>query len=987
MIEALTTDPTQQPLLQASSMTYLGGFALPNTQVGSSYFTYGGNGVMPYRDPTTGKQTVFIEGHAWYPGQVAQVEVPSTLAKSTNQRNLPMATVLQDFHDITDGKSGTLNGGAGGNNFVYGLLPYNGRLIVGSSNSYDASNAQNRSHGVSSLNLAATTDFQGYYPISAAASPRALGGYMGYIPPEWQTLMGGPALTGNCCLSIISNTSSGPAATVFNPDDVGVKNPIPGKTILHYPLEHAMGGTFNATTGSNAKGVAFPAGSRSVLFIGNSSNPNYCYGPGTDDPALHGTPAEGGTWCYDPCNHSKGGHGYPYYHTVWAYDANDLLQVKNGTKQSWEIQPYTSWRLNEMDPSGCGKIKGAGYDPATQRLYLTQEYSEQPRVDVYQIGTLIVPTPAPTPVPTPTPPPEPTPAPTPIATPTPTPTPPPIGPSVVKLGVTPNSSFRLGYRTGSSSVAQMFTATQTDLTQIRVGLSRAGSIGKTIAVTLNRDSLNGAVLFQTSLNASAITSTSSTIPTYIAMSLPSPLALSIGGTYFVKLTVSKTSTDANFYRVFADRTNPYANGQLYDRSTAKPSHDMVGELRYRSTSPTPTPAPTPTPPPTPVPTPTPTPTPVPTAGFCPSYPTSPVYRGRSNVVTVGPTDNWIGAIQNATSGTEVRLRDGTYALGTTYAVYIQSGVTVRGASGNKDAVIIQGRGYAYGAEALTIMGSDVTIADLTVTNMGYHAIAIKGEQSTHRAHIYNVHLYNTGQQQIKLTPGGAQDGLVACSKIGYTPGGVKGDYVNGIDLHQSINWVIRDNYIYNLTGDGTGCYADGTACGTNTSGPAILVWNNASGTIIERNTIINSYRAITLGLDRKHSGGIIRNNFIYAPALNYKGDGSYGVELVTTTNARVYHNTIRVNPIGAAVDIWLSTNSRVFNNLLSSAARRRDTSSWTLGGNINDARDADFIAPSNVHLINTSRVRGAGVAVEDVQTDIDGDARAERNDVGADHIN
>ena len=379
--------PTTAPLIQQTDVKYLGAFALPQTTSGTSRFGYGGNGATPYNDPTTGKQTLFVEGHAWYPGHVAQVEIPANLVKSNNWESLPIATVLQPFKDITDGNSGTLNRNVGGNNFIYGMLAFNGRLIVGSSNSYDAAGDQNRSHGVSSFNLSAANDFQGYFTISADAPPRALGGYMTSIPQEWRAAFGGPALTGNDSLSIISSTSSGPAVTVFNPDDLGTKSNVTGDTLLFYPLSNPYLNDFNSQTGSRIGGIAFPGGTRSVLFVGNNSNVEYCYGEGTNDPSLHKKPSPGGTYCYDPCDSSKGGHGYPYYHKILAYDANDLMQVKNGIKQPWQLSPYSSWKLTEMDNSGCGQIRSAGFDPVTNRIFVAQYFGEEGRIDVYSVNT------------------------------------------------------------------------------------------------------------------------------------------------------------------------------------------------------------------------------------------------------------------------------------------------------------------------------------------------------------------------------------------------------------------------------------------------------------------------------------------------------------------------------------------------------------------------------------------------------------------------
>lgn len=367
--------PQQQPLVQKADLTYLGAFALPQGDYGTSRFGYGGQGVAYYLDPGTGKHTLFMEGHAWFPGHVGQVQVPADdqLVKSRDWSELNQATVLQNFSDVTDGHLAEI----GYLPFVYGMLVYNNRLIIGASSYYDGGGEQVNSHGVSGLNLAGAGDFQGFFPMTGVATPRSKGGHMTTVPAEWRTLFGGPALTGKGCLSIISNNSCGPCATVFDPDDVGNENPIPGNTLLFYPLDHPLAAPssqnelFNLTT--HMLGIAFPTASRSVLFFGRHGYGPYCYGIG-------GAAGE----CPDPCDDSHGTHAYPYRAQVWAYDANDLMSVKNGIRQSWEIQPYAYWTMDEITDV-CSNPAGACYDPDTGRLYITDAQGEQALVYVYQI--------------------------------------------------------------------------------------------------------------------------------------------------------------------------------------------------------------------------------------------------------------------------------------------------------------------------------------------------------------------------------------------------------------------------------------------------------------------------------------------------------------------------------------------------------------------------------------------------------------------------
>jgi hypothetical protein len=370
----LTVPPTARPLVDAGDITYLGAFALPGGTYGSSRFGYGGRALSVFGD------TLFVGGHAWDAGSLAQVSIPPTLGTG-DWATLPEATVLQPFADVTDGSfdSGWT---------LYGTMPWSDRLIVAASIYYDAAGNQATSHAASSLDLSESGDFTGFEAIDAAAPPRSQGGYMTAIPVEWQSLLGGPALTGQCCIPIISATSSGPAATVFDPDDIGADPS--GTTLLWYPLEHeiadgtSQNDTFNLAT--EVVGVAFPTGSRSVLFVGRHGTGPYCYGIGTDDPSLHGNPTgEGSIYCYDPVDSSKGTHSYPYRHQVWAYDAAELVAVVNGDIEPWEPRPYAVWELEGIVDDGTATAVGAAYDPATGRLYMTDAYGEQPQVHVFQI--------------------------------------------------------------------------------------------------------------------------------------------------------------------------------------------------------------------------------------------------------------------------------------------------------------------------------------------------------------------------------------------------------------------------------------------------------------------------------------------------------------------------------------------------------------------------------------------------------------------------
>jgi len=350
----------QLPLLSASNLSYLGSFALPatdgsGTEQGS--FAYGGQALS-----VTPQGTLLLGGHTWY-STLCEVSIPALGGT---------ATVLQRCVDVTEGRLAQVDQGE----IEYGgSLVDGGRLIVSAYTYYDADANQKLTHFASGTTLSASGDVAGPVQVGTA-SAGFVSGYMGVIPAEWQTSFGATAMTGNCCIPIISRTSSGPALSVFNPADVGNISPVPATQVLGYPLDRPLANakSKNAlfTHADQIGGIAFPSGTRSVLFIGRHGAGTPCYGEGAA--------------CGDQADSYKGEHAYPYVHQVWAYDANDLVAVKNGSKRPYDVKPYATWQLKEMNNSGTASIRGAFYEPATSRIYVTEAYGDAPKVHVYQVN-------------------------------------------------------------------------------------------------------------------------------------------------------------------------------------------------------------------------------------------------------------------------------------------------------------------------------------------------------------------------------------------------------------------------------------------------------------------------------------------------------------------------------------------------------------------------------------------------------------------------
>ena len=277
----------------------------------------------------------------------------------------------------------------------------------------------------------------------------------------------------------------------------------------------------------------------------------------------------------------------------------------------------------------------------------------------------------------------------------------------------------------------------------------------------------------------------------------------------------------------------------------------------------------------------------------------------------------------------------------------------------------------------------MTIANLTIRDVFYHPIILNA--ATQSPLVHNVHLINAGQQFIKSNPnpvgGGVDNGIVEYSVIEYETTS-RDAYPNGVDVHTGRHWIIRHNLFRNIR-----------APQGQLAGPAILMWNASSGTLAEGNTFVNCQREIAFGLIERtpddHTGGIIRNNFIYRDKT-IAGDAAIGV--FDSPNTQVLHNTILasgtyLSPI--EYRFARTTAVLVANNLLDGAILARDGAAGTVVGNVTTASSAMFVNPSAGDL----RLKATAAAAIDRVTviancpaDGEGESRPQglAADVGAD---
>ena len=321
-----------------------------------------------------------------------------------------------------------------------------------------------------------------------------------------------------------------------------------------------------------------------------------------------------------------------------------------------------------------------------------------------------------------------------------------------------------------------------------------------------------------------------------------------------------------------------------------------------------------------------------------------------------------------------------------------SDVVLRSRSGDRSKVVIRGSGMTEQqvGVALSISAARVTVADLTVGDVGYHGVQVRGESGAAHAMLHNVRVVDTGQQLVKVTLSktqSADDGVVACSLLEYTAH-APSSYTNGVDALGSKGWIVRDNHFARIRGPETGNY---------NAGPAVMFWANSIDTVVERNVIVDSFRGIALGLlpeaqdlaragDKRfdHQGGIIRNNVI----CNLNGWADEGIEVNGGRDVRVDHNTVLIEgtlswSIGTR---FPSANSFIRNNITSRAIILRDGGHAEMQGNVTGASRSWFRGPATCDLHLTDEAPAAvdaAVPLDEVGDDFDRSPRSGARTVGA----
>ena len=215
-------------------------------------------------------------------------------------------------------------------------------------------------------------------PDALPGRPGHTAGWMSPIPGQWRSVLGGDFLTGNSSgIPIMSRTSVGPSAFVFNPLHVvgkrSVSTPISTTKLLDFSLAHRL---HNDLPNESRQNDLWNHLSRAVYGI---------IVPGTRTYATFGHSGgnESGVGYKIGQDNGKRTGGYSSfevkdnYHYYWLWDVNDLVRVKAGEMRPHDVRPYEYGIFRTPFEGSSHRLGGGAFDASTGRIYLTVQKADR----------------------------------------------------------------------------------------------------------------------------------------------------------------------------------------------------------------------------------------------------------------------------------------------------------------------------------------------------------------------------------------------------------------------------------------------------------------------------------------------------------------------------------------------------------------------------------------------------------------------------------
>lgn len=375
----------------------------------------------------------------------------------------------------------------------------------------------------------------------------------------------------------------------------------------------------------------------------------------------------------------------------------------------------------------------------------------------------------------------------------------------------------------------------------------------------------------------------------------------------------------------------------------------------------------------------------------------PLPRPQGQVIEVSTVQQLINALAEVKVGGTILLADGHYMMPQFVEIKTDK-VSLRGASGSRQHVIIDGAKSRDGELIWITACSGVTIADLTIQNIKWNGFKINSETNVQDLTIHNCIIHNIWQRGVKgvKVPKADREAIRPkrcrvqyCLFYNDRPKQLSddshdiagGNYIGGIDVMYPADWVISDNVFVGINGS------------TREARGAVFIWHDARNCIVERNIIIGCDAGICLGNPYRDeettihcTGCIVRNNFV-------AGATEGGIVTVYTKDCKILNNTVyeRKSRLGRLIRTVFDNNGLLIaNNLVSGPKIKNESNSQIRFVNNLEMDLADaLVAPSEGNLHLTGRAVQAidkGMNLAEVTGDIDGQARGEKPDIGADEL-
>ena len=363
---------------------YVGCFAFPSglNDNGWNYNEYQPSNIV--LSPTPGRAIVTARSQSGDDTRrIAEIQIP-TIYEGSTKSQIPNAAVTRALFDVVSAAPYDDGIWAGGTR-ISGLCVHNGRLVANAYGFYDVSGAGTVKQTTLVIDDAASlgpTNERGFF--YAVRTPgdnlgARIAGWCTPIPVALQAQFEGTHIMGHSSGNIRSGASRhslGPSAFVIDLDApgsiTGASPPADGAEIT---VEELMNFPLGETTSMTPQSLLQNAGQNWTLLS------EAYYGfivPGTDTYFVVGYSGghngtgqtigyQGTYYPFDSANVDN------YY---WCFRVSDLLRVKNGEIQPYEMQPYEHGPMTmrwqgTLDSILYRTIRGGYYDPATKLLYVT----------------------------------------------------------------------------------------------------------------------------------------------------------------------------------------------------------------------------------------------------------------------------------------------------------------------------------------------------------------------------------------------------------------------------------------------------------------------------------------------------------------------------------------------------------------------------------------------------------------------------------------